>query len=127
MAITTHPAFDALLALYRELDEAIEAAHPNCDQCGTCCNFDTNGMRLYIFSVERMLLRSRLGDDMCLVDGVCSGCQDRLCTIHEIRPLGCRTQFCHETFQDIYESFRLKIMAIEEEYRIPYHYQDAFS
>ncbi len=119
-------AFQELEELYKDVETRISQKGVNCQCCGECCNFLTNGMRLYIFHLERLYLQGKLGKNLTLEEGKCSGQQKKLCSIHEWRPLGCRTQFCSNTLQEIYEFFADKIKEIESRYGIEYDYSEAF-
>jgi len=119
-------AFEELRQIYAAADREIAAASAQCQQCGGCCNFDRNGMRLYIYALERIHLEFICGKGLELCHGVCSGQNQTLCHIHAIRPLGCRTQFCTITLQEIYEKYAQKIRALEQKYKIDYDYSNAF-
>ena len=119
-------AFSELEKIYQSVDAEIQNHTIECRMCGKCCNFSTNEMRLYIFQIERLYLQSRLGKKLSLRSGCCSGQQGNTCDIHQYRPIGCRTQFCTYTFQDIYEKYAREIAKLERRHDIPYIYQDAF-
>ena len=119
-------AFIELEKIYQSIDAEIQKHTVECQMCGKCCNFSINGMRLYIFHIEKLYLQSRLGKSLSLKAGCCSGQQGNICISHQYRPIGCRTQFCTHTFQDIYEKYAKKIAKLEENHNIPYAYQDAF-
>ena len=117
--------FEKLELVYSFADKIINEENGNCLECGKCCNFNTNGMRLYIFTLERMYLEEKYGQ-MSLVNGNCKALVDNKCSIHNFRPLGCRTQFCDKTFDTLYEQCAKKIHEIEKEHGIQYFYGNAF-
>jgi len=119
-------AFEELEKIYAQVEALLKQEKISCQCCGKCCNFSTNGMRLYIFHLERLYLLARLGHPLSLKQGKCIGQKENLCSIHPYRPLGCRTQFCTHTFQEIYENFAKKIQEIEASYNIQYDYSEAF-
>ncbi|NUM33898.1 MAG: YkgJ family cysteine cluster protein [Candidatus Brocadiae bacterium] len=119
-------AFEELEKIYTEVEALLKQQTIVCHCCGKCCDFSKNGMRLYIFRLERLYLLSKLGSPLSLKDGKCSGQNQNLCSLHKYRPLGCRTQFCTHTFQEIYEIFAKKIQEIEIKYNIEYEYAEAF-
>jgi Fe-S-cluster containining protein len=58
-----------------------------------------------------------------------AGCpfqHDKLCTVHTIRPFGCRIFFCDETSTDWqrqqYESFHAELKRLHERLGVPYFY-----
>lgn len=120
-------AFIALEQIYHLADQEIEAHQVQCNCCGQCCDFDHNGMRLYIYHIERLYLQhKRQGQGLVLQNGRCCAQQQSLCGIHSIRPLGCRTQFCSITLQEIYEKYAAQIKLLEQKYGILYAYSEAF-
>ena len=52
--------------------------------------------------------------------------QDKLCTVHSIRPLGCRIFFCDQTAtdwqQDQYARLHSELKRLHNELEIPYFY-----
>lgn len=121
------PAFIELKQIYALVDQEIQHTDVCCKCCGQCCDFDHNGLRLYIYHIERLWIMQNLqGNSLCLKQGRCSAQNQLLCGIHEIRPLGCRTQFCSTTLQDIYEKYATKIKALEKKFGIPYCYSNLF-
>ncbi|QQE11020.1 hypothetical protein JD969_16175 [Planctomycetota bacterium] len=68
-----------------------------------------------------------LNKDGSPIDG-CVYQIDNLCTIHEIRPLGCRIFFCDPSNQkwqnDLYEKYLNKLRDIHTKYDIPYRYME---
>lgn len=151
-----NPARDAALAdLYARLDQAVQARGPVCWTSGRCCRFDSFGHRLYVTGLEiawflQQLQRQadstpstpapqadpqRIGlpvlapasqpPDSPLADA-CPYQVDRLCSVHSIRPLGCRIFFCQEGTQDwqqeLYEQFLNELRAMHEKWKLPYRY-----
>lgn len=52
--------------------------------------------------------------------------QNNLCTVHAIRPLGCRVFFCQQGTQDwqhaLYEDFQQRLRSLHERRGLPYRY-----
>ncbi len=119
-------AFNELEEIYRQVDTEISAEKVICHQCGKCCNFWENGMRLYIYNLEREYIKKHFPNMLHLNSGCCGAQEKKLCKAHLIRPLGCRTQFCSKTLQEIYEKYAYKIREIEKKYNIIYEYSEAF-
>jgi len=97
----------ALEAIYTMLDDQIAARQPVCEASGRCCHFEAHGHRLYVTGLEvawtltrldRLLTRAQI--DTARDAGGCPFQDDRLCTVHPIRPLGCRVYFCDPSAQD---------------------------
>jgi Fe-S-cluster containining protein len=53
---------------------------------------------------------------------------DKLCSIHTIRPMGCRVFFCQEGTSEwqheLYESFLTRLRTLHDELKIPYRYME---
>ncbi|QNN24004.1 hypothetical protein HED60_17575 [Planctomycetales bacterium ZRK34] len=123
-----------LRALYDDLAAEIERRAPTCWISGRCCKFDTYGHRLYITGLEVAWLIDRLDepsrarlDDAPLpgLDG-CPFQVDGLCSVHALRPLGCRIYFCDPAAQawqnPVYETFLDRLRKLHEQYELDYSY-----
>ncbi|HON45564.1 MAG TPA: YkgJ family cysteine cluster protein [Planctomycetota bacterium] len=119
-------AFQELESIYEDLESELAKLHVKCQCCGECCNFSTNGMRLYIYHIEELYGMEKNQQPYTLQQGICCFQKDNLCTSHIYRPLGCRTQFCTITLQDIYEQYAHQIILLEQKYNIDYEYKEAF-
>ena len=66
-------------------------------------------------------------DDGVPLDG-CVYQKEGLCTIHEIRPLGCRIYFCDKESKDwqndLYERYLNQLRDLHTQYDIPYRYME---
>jgi Fe-S-cluster containining protein len=118
----------ALHAIYDALRREIDNRQPVCSTSGRCCRFEEYGHRLYVTTIELAAfvadLRSSPRQDW---DG--AGCPFQaggLCSVHSIRPFGCRIFFCDETAtqwqNDAYEAFHARLKALHEELNVPYRY-----
>lgn len=115
--------------IYREVQDQIDARKPRCDISGKCCRFDAYGHRLFVTTLEIAAFADALTDAVLPVTtGGCPYQIDRLCTVHAIRPFGCRIYFCDPTAQDWqhaqYEAFHLRLRDLHVELDVPYFYID---
>jgi uncharacterized protein len=92
---------DALRALYREADEALDGW--TCDASSDCCHFARTGREPHLWPNEWELLRkavaargTRRGPLLAVLeDRRCPLLDERgRCSVYDSRPFGCRTFFC---------------------------------
>ncbi|MEX2217154.1 MAG: hypothetical protein WD749_00210 [Phycisphaerales bacterium] len=141
----------ALEAVYAEAAAEIEARKPVCVASGRCCHFEAYGHRLYVtgleaaYTVSRAGRRDRAGSapggargalSLPVLSaatlagaqgaGMCPFLQGTLCTVHEIKPLACRTYYCDPTAQEwqqaLTERLLGRIRGIHEEFGVEYRY-----
>jgi Fe-S-cluster containining protein len=144
-------ALETLAELYEQLDHDIARRKPICNTSGRCCKFEAWGHRLYVSTLELASFQHITGVEtkakpfadaiprgitfplpLYMEDGEFSpGCPwqiDGLCTARAARPLGCRIYFCDTTAeswqQERYEHYHQKIVALHEEFLIPYRYME---
>jgi len=130
------PVIDqAIMRTYDKLDTAVAERHPTCWISGRCCDFDSFGHRLYVTGLEIAWVLKRV-DALALgspatpgsANAPCIYQQEKRCTIHEVRPLGCRLFFCQEGTQDwqqeVYEQFMQELRRLHEEHDLPYRYME---
>jgi Fe-S-cluster containining protein len=123
--------------IYGDLAVEITARSPRCSASGRCCKFESFGHRLYVTGLEAAYLWARLGlaARPSLTDvsasraaGGCPFQPERLCTVHAIRPMGCRMFFCDETAKDwqeaTYERYQSRIRELHDRLGIPYIYAE---
>src|SRR5688572_18879813 len=133
-------------ALYADVQAAIDERRPRCDASGRCCRFEEYGHRLYVTTAELAAFATQLPVVSCqlavkdrglavLATGNSQlatsspGCpfqQAKLCTVHPIRPFGCRIFFCDPTStdwqNDAYERFHARLKDLHRELNVPYFY-----
>ncbi len=131
----------ALAAVERMVEDAIEARRPICETSGRCCRFESYGHRLYATGLETAHALSRLGDVRrgapevtagevadAIARGGCPFQVDGLCSVHTIRPVGCRVYFCDATAQEWVERTAERaheaIRRVHDEHGIEYRYAD---
>ena len=119
----------AIQALYADVQSAIDARRPACAVSGRCCRFEEYGHRLYVTTLElAAFVRQHTTETPTEAwDG--TGCpfqRARLCSVHGIRPFGCRMFFCDATStewqNDAYERFHARIQQLHAELGVPYFY-----
>ena len=117
--------------LYADLAQRIADRRPRCDRSGACCRFEQYGHRLFVTTVELAAFAAGLSADAAakLSDTPGDGClyqQGGLCSVHAVRPFGCRMYFCDpdatDWQQDQYEQFHLRLKELHERHGVPYRY-----
>jgi Fe-S-cluster containining protein len=129
--VNTPSIRESLNTLYLELAEELSKLPAKCYGCGKCCNFKENGMQLFAQKLEKDLIVEETGVVPFLVEkGHCNFQENGLCTIHPIRPLGCRTFFSEAadsvSHQDLYEKYHRKIKNIGMQNHIEYEFVSFF-
>jgi Fe-S-cluster containining protein len=133
------PAVDAgLRAVYEHIGAAVAARGPTCWVSGKCCKFESYGHRLYVTAVEVAWVLERLRDtpppdtrpvlpltQYRPADGCVYQIQGQ-CSVHAVRPLGCRVFFCEagtEAWQSaLYESSLAMLRDLHDAHGVPYRY-----
>lgn len=127
----------AVGGVYADLQGRIDQRRPVCVASGRCCKFEVFGHRLYVTTLELAAFVHGLdkhprprGEPLSLPmawDG--TGCpfqSQRLCTVHPIRPFGCRVFFCDSSAgqwqNDVYEQFHSRLKRLHEALGVPYAY-----
>src|SRR5688572_15421937 len=119
---------DAVANVYHALQEQIELRRPVCVTSGRCCRFEEFGHRLLVTTMELAAFSAARGfaDPPTATAASCPFQQEKLCTVHAIRPFGCRVFFCDETSTDWqrhqYESFHAELKRLHERLAVPYFY-----
>ncbi len=126
-AAASPPIDRAIAALYAELDAQVASRGPTCWLSGKCCHFDAYGHRLYVTGLEIAWVLTKTAP-RTPVEGGCMFQRDKLCSIHTLRPLGCRIFFCQagtqQWQQELYETFLARLRALHEERALPYRYME---
>ncbi len=124
----------AVAELYQDIQREIDQRKPRCLVSGRCCRFEEYGHRLFVTTLEMACFVHDLkaadgppGDNSVSWDG--TGCpfqHRKLCSVHAIRPMGCRLFFCDasaEAWQSaLYERFHARLKRLHEQFGIPYRY-----
>jgi Fe-S-cluster containining protein len=131
----------AIAAVHRRIADAVADRQPRCDQSGRCCRFDAFGHDLYLTGLEiAVFLRHAPAPPApspphahaltVLTDPgrTCPYMLDRACTVHAIRPAGCRIFFCQPGTQawqqDLYEACLDDVRRLHDDLALPYHYME---
>jgi Fe-S-cluster containining protein len=136
--------------LYSSVDAEIDRRGPVCWASGRCCNFHAYGHRLYVTALEIAYVmhqyqtrstpqRPGQPDPLTVLTdpdqisplkppGTCPFQIQMLCSIRDIRPLGCRIFFCQKGTQawqqDLYEKYLTDIKSLHDRWFLPYLYMD---
>lgn len=136
-----------LEAIYADVAEATRRRAPRCDASGRCCHFEAYGHRLYVTGLEAAYTVSRTtaasgaqpapspGRVLSLAvvqesreRGDCPYLSGTLCTVHQVKPLACRTFYCDPTSvqwqQDLTEASLRRVRTLHDEFEIPYRYAE---
>lgn len=137
-----HPLLlSAVRSLYADVQHEIDLRKPRCDASGRCCNFEKFGHRLFVTTLELAAFLDELAahpessTDPSPIrhlaldirhSPTCPFQLDRLCSVHTIRPFGCRIFFCDPTAtdwqHDQYETFHLRLRQLHTDLNVPYLY-----
>lgn len=119
----------AVDALYERVRAETDLRRPACVMSGRCCRFEEYGHRLYVTTIELAAFLHRLGDDRrfsIAEGGVCPFQSNKLCSVHDIRPFGCRMFFCDSTAtrwqNEQYERFHAQLKRLHDELGVAYFY-----
>ncbi len=135
-----------LESVYEYIADAVESRGPACWASGRCCSFDTAGHRLYVTGLEaaytvnklRQLNRDHQAPELAprpltghslaaaRALGGCPFQSANLCSIHAIKPLGCRVYFCDRSAQswqqELSERALAQVRAVHERHALEYRY-----
>ena len=124
---------EAVRRLYADVQREIDARRPLCVISGRCCRFEEFGHRLFVTTAEvaafiRELpgLQSKAAASGAWDGTGCPFQSNKMCTVHAIRPFGCRMFFCDATSTEwqnqTYEHFHARLKRLHEELAVPYFY-----
>ncbi|HVT90247.1 MAG TPA: YkgJ family cysteine cluster protein [Tepidisphaeraceae bacterium] len=116
----------AVSNLYSALQDAIDLRGPVCRTSGRCCRFEEFNHRLFVTTLEMAAFLGNLGETGISNPGGCIFQKGGLCSVHTIRPMGCRVFFCDSTAtqwqQDQYARFHQELKRLHSELEVPYFY-----
>jgi Fe-S-cluster containining protein len=148
LAAAVDPAIAAgLEAVYTHASVEIARRGPTCWTSGKCCNFTAYGHRLYTTGLEAAYALTRLPAPDAASNApasarpprltvltpaksldACPFQVDKLCTVHAIRPMGCRVYFCDKTAQswqhELSETLMHEIRALHDARALEYRYAE---
>lgn len=125
----------ALGALHEYAAHVADAQRPVCLSSGKCCNFQSHGHMLVVTGLEALWvwrqaarpLRSSAAN-AAQAAGVCGYLDGSLCSIHAVRPTGCRSYFCDrgdgQWQSTLSERLHNSITQLHDEHDIPYLYAE---
>jgi len=121
-----------VLGIYADVQRQIDLRRPRCDASGRCCRFEQFGHLLFVSTIELAAFAGSIevarpgGFEMADPQPGCPFQIDGLCSVHTIRPLGCRIFFCDTSAelwqQTQYEQFHLTLRHLHDELDVPYFY-----
>jgi len=122
-----------LKAVYQVIADQIEARGPACWASGRCCNFETTGHRLYVTGLEAAYTLTRVNRPLAQADldtararGDCPFLSLNVCSVHTIKPIGCRVYFCDRSAQDWQKDLSERVLELvrklHDRHAIPYRY-----
>lgn len=138
----------AIRGVHAHIARETAARSPRCDVSGRCCRFEEWGHRLYITGLEAAWFlqqaaaarhdqsnafagvhRAHLSAtaiDLAMTGDTCPFLNAKRCTVHAIRPMGCRVYFCDATARDwqndLFEHCHRTIADLHEYESIPYEF-----
>ena len=133
--VRTEAVLADLQSVFVRVEGEIASRQPICTTSGRCCHFERFDHRLYttglevaytIACLESPLTRDAL--DAAIKRGGCPFQGDVLCSVHTIRPVGCRVYFCDPTargwMEDLAERAHGWVRAIHTEHNITCRYSE---
>lgn len=125
----------AIRSIYADIAAETEEHRPNCVASGRCCSFEKYGHRLYVtgletawFLVVRDAALTGHEIDDAEARGICPFLLDQRCSVHSIRPFGCRVFFCDPEARDwqnrLYERIHQRIIDLHRRFDLPYEYAE---
>ncbi|MFM7480497.1 MAG: YkgJ family cysteine cluster protein [Planctomycetota bacterium] len=122
---------DCLRALHVHIDDVTEVHRPLCVASGRCCRFGEHGHLLAVTGLEALWTLQRIGRSLhaaeaahALNRGACAFLGGTMCTIHGVRPTGCRTYHCDITArpwqEPLAESVHAAVRDLHSRMGVPY-------
>lgn len=119
---------DRVRQVYDDLAVEAKKIEPVCRACGTCCDFDRYGHRLYLTTPEMLYFLHHLTLDFRVMsDGVCPYRQNGRCRVYEYRFAACRIFYCTADKQrqhQLSEEAVARFKEICRQYDLSYRYID---
>jgi len=114
--------------LFDDLAEDIAQRPGVCRQRGICCQFDArHGHCLYVTALEVCFYLAQRAP-LPANSNFCPHLIDGLCSVRDVRPLGCRVYYCDPAAQDwqgpVTETYLARLRALHVEFAVPYFYAD---
>jgi Fe-S-cluster containining protein len=135
--LRNQPCLSAIQEIYHDIDKSIESVNPSCENCGSCCDFDSFGHRLYVTTLEMLYFFSGLENSPARkpattatppTAGRCPYRQPDGCVMREYRPASCRIFYCRDldvNFQnELTEQVLDRLRRLHEQFNAVYCYAD---
>lgn len=127
---------DGLRRVYNRLESLIAQKGAVCWASGRCCRFESFGHDLYVTGLEVAWVLRQVESDSggvpvgwsrrLIMDGPCPFQATKLCSVRQIRPLGCRVFFCQEGTerwqQEVYEQMLGDLRSLHDIHDVEYRY-----
>jgi len=118
----------AVTEVYQEVQKQIDLRRPTCIVSGRCCRFEEFGHNLYVTTLElATFLHDLAALNLAAPSANPAGCifqKNKLCSVHQIRPFGCRLFFCDSTStqwqHEQYQLFHNRLRHLHGELGVPY-------
>lgn len=121
----------AFEALEIHIADVVSLHRPLCLASGRCCNFREHGHYLMVTGLEAAVTLGRIAQAAQLENaqaareaGLCPFLASGSCSIHTVRPTGCRSYHCDRqraAWQDqLSEGVHMAIRNLHDEHAIPY-------
>lgn len=115
-----------LEAIYERLESEIATHRPRCDRSGRCCRFDEYGHVLFVTTIETAYFFEKLDPDVRTESGPCPYQIGGLCSVHGVRPFGCRVFFCDPAWTDrqyaVHEAAHQELRALHDRFGVECFY-----
>ena len=128
-AVQCPEALSSIEGLYHSVQQEVDRRRPLCVISGRCCRFEEFGHRLFVTTLELARFVRDRGAIHVPNEWDGTGCpyqRAKLCTVHAIRPFGCRMFFCDATStqwqNETYERFHAELKQLHERFDVPYYY-----
>lgn len=122
-ALSDREILQATRNLLTDAQKEIDRLGIHCKACGTCCNFQAAGHRLYVTTAELALLAKTSTPPVAPLK--CPFLHDSQCHARERRALGCRTFYCEGGSAAplaIYETWHERLRSLHETRGVQYFY-----
>lgn len=124
-------------AIYQIVADQVAAHQPVCVSSGRCCHFRDHGHLLYTTGLEAAYAVGRLGPGQSLSPSSVSSAVERgdcpflvreQCSVHTIKPSGCRIYFCDQENEGWQQALSERVVdqlrRLHERRAIPYRYAE---
>ena len=119
---------ESVHSIYQWLENELAKLIQSCAACGTCCDFESFGHRLYVTTPELIYFQQFIGPKIKpMTVCVCPYRIEGKCTVYPYRFAGCRIFTCKGDVQKenaVCEETVRRFKTLCDDYGIPYQYID---